>query len=278
MKKEEIKRHHLKGNIMKQLIFRIDYQGVQNYQELIDSEFVESVFQERITTFQNSINLQISNIEEVSENLSIPVKEIQQQEIQRYSKCVLGKEDVILDISRYFTILTVICNNNYEGIDRYSDFFSNLIHTYYNRSKYIKIKRLGLRKIGGDIFFDPTNINEVFDKEHFNFDFSKTGFYSNKISYLNVLETPKLLPQVNYIRTLEKGIYIDDGAEKEAYQVILDIDAYCQNGRLESAKFGERTNVKPFIDHINNDFLFEIYKMSMTENFLNDNLHEKHKH
>ena len=86
------------------------------------------------------------------------------------------------------------------------------------------------------------------------------------------------MPQVNYIRTLEKGIYIDDGAEKEAYQVILDIDAYCQNGRLESAKFGERTNVKPFIDHINNDFLFEIYKMSMTENFLNDNLHEKHKH
>lgn len=268
MNKDKIERSDLKSNIMKRIIFRIDYQGVIDIEDILKSfeTKFEKSFKTLERTFHNKLDFGINNIEDISETLSIPVKEIQKQEIYRFKESTLGQDNLTLDISKYFTTLTVDCSN-YEGIDLYLDFFVKLIDLLYEEEDYLKIKRVGLRKIGGSIYFERDKIFEDFNKKYFNFDFQDTNFNSITNRYEDVLQHDDKSPVINYIRSFETGVMRDNSESKVAFQVILDIDGYYSENILNNINFG-KGKAEELLKKTNHEHLFRIFKMSMTEDFL----------
>ncbi|PKL80296.1 MAG: hypothetical protein CVV25_04655 [Ignavibacteriae bacterium HGW-Ignavibacteriae-4] len=276
MSKDLIRRKQLKKNMMKNVIFRIDYQGIINSEDIIKSfkDNFKDKFKIFQTTFHSKIDFDINNIEDISDTLSIPIKEIQKQEIYRFTDNTFGNDELTLDISKYFTVLTVNCQE-YEGIDEYLDFFSSFIDFLFENSEYLQIKRIGLRKIGGEIYFDEKEIYRDFEQKYFNFNFIDTPYNSFRSRHIDVLKLDDKSPIINYVRSFEAGNYHDNETNiyKSAFQVLLDIDAYYSDFILEKIKF-KKGMAKQVLTSTNNEHLFKIFKMSVTEAFLKANSNE----
>ncbi len=274
--KEDIGRSDLQKNMMKKIIFRLDYQGVLNSSDIISvfNKKFNGLFGVLQTTFHNKVDFDMNNIEEMAETLSIPIKEIEKQEIYRFSSNKFGTDKLILDISKYFTTLSVECVD-YRGIDDYLNFFSELTDFLFDVNEYIVIKRIGLRKIGGLIFDDVKEIYTCFEQKYFNFDFQDTEFNSIRNRYIDVLQHNANSPLINYVRSFETGKYYNEETKEEtdAYQVLLDIDSYFSENILRNIGF-EKGNIKQLLEETNNVHLFKLFKMSVTEEFLNKNCHE----
>lgn len=278
--KIDITRTDLKRNMMKKIIFRLDYQGILNSSDIISS--FNKTFKDKFgvlqTTFHNKVDFDMNNIEEMSETLSIPIREIEKQEIYRLSENKFGSDKLTLDISKYFTTLNVDCTN-YKNIDEYLAFFSELTDFLFDTNEFIVIKRIGLRKIGSLIFFNPKDVYKSFEQKYFNFDFEDTEFCSIRNRYIDVLQYDANSPLINYVRSFETGKYYDEGAKKEldAYQVLLDIDSYFTEQILKPLDF-KKGDIKSLLETTNNKHLFKLFKMSVTQEYLNDNCHDQDNH
>jgi len=270
MGKENFNRYSLKNNFMKQVLFRLDYKGVLDIKEIVEvfQEKHKSKFETFETAYHNHVDVELTNINDISDTLSIPVKEIVKQDIYRFTNNTFSDDEVILDISKYFTTLTIKCKN-YKTIDLYRDFFAEFIDLLYKVEDYISIKRFGLRKLGGVVLESLDQIPQIFEKEFFNIDFEGNNFTSVKNNYVDILEKsePKT-PTINYRRSFEKGKLLnEDGSETVAYQVLLDFDGFLDEQKLIDSELVKTKNISTIID-MTNDCLFEIFKMSVTEEFL----------
>lgn len=269
MKKDDFDRYSLKSNFMRQIIFRIDYKGVIDIKDFVShlSKYPQNQFKSYEPLSHNTIDFEVTKIDDISETLSIPVKEITKENIHRFTNNSFGNDELILDISKYFSILTIRCEN-YETIDNYREFFSSFAHQLFAFEKFLSIKRFGLRKIGGKIFNSFEEIFNTFEKSIFNFDFSSSPYISQKANYLDVLKSEKEFPIINYRRSIEKGIIRNTNTE--AFQVILDIDAFLLDENLISDSLQQET-FNELLKEINNDHLFNLFKLSVTEKFLEAN-------
>lgn len=276
MSKDQIKREQLKKNIMKNIIFRIDYQGIIDSEDIIKSfkEQFKGSFKNFQTTFHSKVDFEINNIEDISDTLSIPIKEIEKQEIYRFTQNTFGKDQLILDISKYFTTFTVICQE-YEGINEYLSFFSKFIDFLFDCNDFLKIKKIGLRKIGGKIYFDNKDIHKDFEQKYFNFNFTDTSYNSIRNRYVDVLQYDDTNPIINYVRSFETGIYHNNETDEKsnAFQVLLDIDGYYSENILDKIDF-KKGMAQKVLETTNNEHLFNIFKMSVTETFLKANSNE----
>lgn len=79
-------------------------------------------------------------------------------------------------------------------------------------------------------------------------------------------------PIINYARTLETGSYYKNETETDvpAYQVKLDLDGYYPENILNNIKFG-KGKIKELLELTNHKHLFDLFKMSVTEEFLKQN-------
>lgn len=274
MKKEEIGRDCLQYNIMKHIIFRFDYQG------MIDSTDFVKLFQSHFSEFfgsyskntHNKVGLQLNDFEDVSNSLSIPISEIIKQDVHVFSENTFGSDKVTLNISLYNTILNIECIN-YKNIDPYIDFVNQYIKLLFESQPYINLKRFGLRKIGSNIYENFDDIHLDFEKKYFSFEknyFDSFSLYECRIDDLLVDEKSNI--KINFLRSLDSGIIFDEktNESKNAFQVSLDLDAYLDEEALNQISY--KTNLSSSITNINNEVLFNLFKNSVTEGFLNKNL------
>lgn len=273
MSKNDYNRYSLKNNFMKQVLFRLDYKGVLDTKAIVSAfkDKYRSKFNTLETVYNNQVDFELSNINDISETLSIPVKEIVKQEIYRFSDNTFGKDEVILDISKYFTTLIIQCKD-YDTIDEYKKLFTQFVELLYSVEDYISIKRFGLRKIGGQISTDFKDVTDDFEQEHFNLKFTNNGYSSKKNNYIDILDNgEELSPIINLRRSFEKGKLLDENNNQvDAFQVILDFDGYFDEQKLNSSDFANSKDISKIVEQTNNS-LFEIFKMSVTESFLKKN-------
>lgn len=270
MDKKEIAREHLKKNIMHSIIFRIDYQGIIDINPFI-GQFAK-VFNDRFkkyeTTFHNRVDLSINSYEEISRSLSVPVKEIEQQIIHRFSENTFGNDQLVFDISKYFTVLSINCIN-YQSIDPYLTFFSDFCNFIHKENPFLQIKRVGLRKIGTNLYENLSEVFEDFESKYLDFDFAENNFDSVKRELRDVLQTSENI-SIEYKRGFEKGfLQKQDGTITPMYQVTLDFDGILKEKEIIDMKFNEKS--KDILTLINNNYLFTLFKMSVTKKFLDKN-------
>lgn len=276
MNKDEIQREQLKDNIMKNIVFRLDYQGMidsTDFVKLFLKEF-NGYFKLYSKNTHNKVDIQLNDIEDISNTLSIPVSEIIKQDIHVFKDNQFGADKVTLNISVYNTILNIECTN-YKNINDYLDFIKKYITFLFDSESYLTLKRFGLRKIGSNIYENFDSIHEDFEKEYFTFKetyFNDFSLFRNRIEEVLYNEETKL--KVNFIRNLDTGNVFNSetGESTKAFQISLDLDAYLDEDALISNDY--KNELPKLITYINNDVLFKLFKNSMTKEFLDKNLNE----
>ena len=278
--KSDITRYMMKKNILRNILFRVDYKGIVNINDflsVIKDRLLEPYFSEYNNSFNNNVNIDLSgtSIEDVSKMLSLPVKEVSQQEIHIYSKSsftndgVPTTDEAELRISKYFITLEIKCKGEYKNIDPYLQYFSELISSLLDYSSYTRFKRIGLRKIASQLFkrredmyavFDPGKYGDVIDQSFLPLEF-------NRIDNIQKLEQPYIY---NYRRSL-KSVQIvnkETGEKEDGYLALIDLDGYISEERINETFTIDRCLIEI------NDVLFDLFKNAVTEDFLNQNLTE----
>lgn len=268
MKKDEITRDQLCGNIMRSLTIQIDYNLIGNIQTFINEVGKElyQEFGEYNKISENEVKIELKpDLNELQKNLSIPIKELETTIIHSFEKKDLDDNLVTLLISDYYMLLSVKCNN-YNKIDDYLTKFANVFLKMKEKIDYINCKRFSLRKIGYDFY---ENVNEIFrDFEQKSFFMLNNNFILNNEKILQSVKTKDEKYNINISKSIDSGEIIDELKKeiKKAYRVVLDLDGYFYFNNQEK-KWDNQKNIIKEIHNLN-DHLFSLFKDHVTEEFL----------
>ncbi|MCH4895653.1 TIGR04255 family protein [Marinilabiliaceae bacterium JC040] len=266
--KNKFTRDNLKGNFLKQIIFRIDYSGVVDILPIV-KDFMRK-YGERVgiysKTFHNKVDLDMRSLEDISETLSVPVRVLEKEVVHRFTDSKNEASETIFDISTYYTSFTINCKR-YNSITDYKNLFNDYIAFMFSSNNSFEIKRIGLRKISEKVVQDYTELFKIFEQNMFcNSDDINSNFDSNNINNLSVISPKKSDEIINYNRRILKGfITKKDGKREVAYQAVLDMDCFLKDEFLNSVN--EQKKASDTISRMNS-ILFDIYKMSVTYEYL----------
>ena len=275
MAKYEYDRYSLEENLLRKILIRVDYTGVttiDSWIEKIKVDFIKDYFDRYIKHLNNNAKIDLSNLGDISKSLSIPVTEIVREPIHTFTESKFeDREDKMqLDITSFYTTVSIDCIK-YKNIDIYIEFLVKLLTSLLESDTYIQIKRIGIRKIGGTEFDSKDAIYDVFEEDQF---FCKLIDNCDKIKIANREYTDRFIREnpdvkINYTR-LFRAVNIK-GENK--IQVILDMDGYIDEYIISKNNYQFPRDLKPSLtDNINN-YLFELFKNSVQENYL-----KKHGH
>lgn len=231
--KDKINRRDFKYNFLKKVIIRIDYNGILDLDmdytvrnikdELYDNGF--KIFQEG---FINQVDFEIKDPELIETQMMIPVNELKKAKSYNFSSEDMSQS---IQITKYFTILSIDFGK-YITFETYGKLFSIIVKHLKDSNKFLKILRVGLRKINNCILLDISKLNEYFEERYFE---NITQPFIGENYELNLVNSQRSDSfhikdkDVNLIRFLSQGILDIDGSEKEAYQLVLDIDVYIRD-------------------------------------------------
>ena len=105
-------RHTLERNLLKNVLIRLDYSGIDDIQKAISNN--EQFFGRHFGVYTrgkaNNASLDLTNVDDIAKTLSIPVREIKSETVHTYSEWKGGQhDDVKLSITSYYTTLNVAC-------------------------------------------------------------------------------------------------------------------------------------------------------------------------
>lgn len=259
----------MRANMLRKVLIRIDYDGVTDINEWIklfkENRDLSSYFQKYTKGVQNQATISLSNMEEVAASRSIPLSTFQSEPLHRFSDAVFKEEDgvqrddnIVMDVTSLFLTFSIDCIN-YKNMDVYISFLNNYIKAFLENDKYIIIQRIGIRKLGGDVFKSLNDFSETFEESVFaNPDVAdlKGGLIDRE--YVDRIIKNDETVKVNFARRC-RAIKIDDG--KTVYQALLDIDGYVDKGLIEKNQYQFPVHFEKVVKNQINDYLFELYKL-----------------
>lgn len=256
MDKSSITKQMLSGNnTLNSIIVRIDFLtiDVKNLVEQLLIKLGEQYTYNQINSY--NINLDISDPKKLitQDFINQKVNTNNNYEFKN------NNEDFRFVINQNFFLYERKAFNNYEGSDKDTNLYKELIKIIFESSP--KVQRLGVRKT--NMIFLEQNIE--FLKEITDNQFIKT-LNDNKNQKFSILYTPLEDNEKNgyNINTqLDYGKLKIENQEKEAYRFVLDIDSYIRD--IQQIDTYEKV-----CDEINNlkSQDFELYKSQMSEKFL----------
>ena len=264
-----IKRSNVKDVYVKQVIIRLDYNGVSNEEKIISSLNDNKCFDSSWSagwSYHNDIKIRSSyrqdDFEQISKSLSIPVEQIEKNIFFRYEKKVAGIK-VVFDVSRYYLCLNLLCDKNYTGLDEYIDLFSKVKNTVFGKEPFANPKRFGIRKIREQDFNQIEDVFKVFRKNCFPGNPVK-GLENIASEYTDVKKDDlcgfRLKRKIYSIRYIDRR---SNSIVDKKIQTILDIDSY-----VDDVEVLKKKGMLDLLKLVNNRE-FDLYKSFMTTNFLN---------
>ena len=262
MEKKYVSRDNFKSSLLKQVIMRIDYSEITNFEGLIQerSSFLKQYFTTRGKYQTNNINPTISEKDLAQER--VPIAILPQNEVYRFTMCKIEpRQNVVLDMANTFVCLIIKCDDNYDKIDEYINLLSGVMNNVLEFDSYITIQRVGIRKIDGKSFDSLEHAKNVFENiEQVDYPLLTMNVYQSRV--ISFMIDKKSDIQINLSRKYNK-------TDDQKYQVELDIDGYVGVAKLTDVD--EQNGVMNILKNINN-LLFENFKINVTESFLNNGL------
>ena len=263
MSKERFTRARIHDTKMKRVIIRVDYSGVSDSAELVklfDKRFPKW-FRERHEHHNREFNIQLrkEDIQTISETLSLPVTVIEHETIMRYRGMKNVNCDVTLYISKYYLCMTLKCENNYDGLDKYIECFKGAITTFKDEIPYFCPRRLGLRKVRVEDKTTFEAFNEVFEEHVYaipDYGLNASSFLRTEYVDSFELSNPRNL-RFNVRGLMERSTKDDS----DLFTASLDIDAYYAGDFLAKADINNLINTANIQE-------FEVYKYCMKEDYL----------
>lgn len=267
---EDVTRYDVRGDLLKKVIIRIDYTGVPTITDWIDyltkDEYLSSKFNSYDKGALNKATLRFSNFDEIAKSLSIPLQELKKETIHRFSASKFpGHEDeIVMDVTSYFTTLTIDCHN-YRTIDDYFDYINTYMLKLKECARFLKIIRIGIRKIGGNAFPSVDKIGEVFNSQLFFGEIiDETSTTAHEIDYRDSFIEKEDNIKVNYGRLCREVL---NQEHKTVYQVLMDIDGYVDEEIIFKSTLPLPDALLDTMKKINNS-LFRLFKKSVNQDFL----------
>lgn len=277
-KKEQVNlelRYSLKKNLLKSVLIRVDYSGVTGagVERWVDEykDYMRTAFAEYNRGVNNNARLDLSNMEEVAKTLSIPVSEIKKETQHIYTMSKLfhndNPKDIVTDnvrmtVTSYFMTFYILCNE-YKNIDTYLRFLSDFFTKFSTISEYMKIRRIGIRKIGGKPFDSLKQAYCVFKPEYFFGNNVANSFNVIQREYKDSYIMPDETLKVNYTRIYREQK--TDSGVKHAF--ILDIDCYVDEYTIKKNRYELPRKIGDVMTIINNH-LFEVFYFSVQKAYI----------
>lgn len=221
MKANDITRGTFKNNYLKQIVMRLDFQGVlQSEMEdvllLVKKYLKQASFNRYEEKIGNEIEL---NVGLNSFNAQDPIKEVRQTRIYSFYNEDMGYS---FDLSTNFIILKVIVAK-YASFEEYSKLFIDICNIYKEKIDFFTTKRFGLRKINFCFVKDIKAVSKYFESKYYNYfelfddteikTSAKTfnvGLGKKSLNVLYGVEQGKLGNSPVYKVTLDSDIYSED--------------------------------------------------------------------
>lgn len=250
----EIKRSSFKHNFLKQIILRLDFQGVLPDEiENILKNVKIYLKQKEFNRYEKKIKNATSITSMDAENLILK-DDIKNSDNIIHSFVNLNKGCTI-DLSMNCLCL-VINTSKYIPFDEYATIFIDIANMYISTIDLFTVERFGLRKINFCFLSDVKHINKYFSSEYFD-PFCLSGhsniLVSEKKDTIAIDEY-----KVNLLRYIEKGLL----SNRPIYKVTLDLDAYIDQSVLIEEPIFSKGNMYKL-----NDLIFEAYVGALTDKF-----------
>lgn len=268
MNTEEISkmRYSFKHTLLRNVLIRIDYTGITNIDNWVES--FQTVMKEYFSIYnrgiQNNARVNLTSLEEIANNLSIPIEEIRKETIHEFSSWKKDANDVTLSISPFFMTINVRCKE-YSNIDAFLELTKIFLGKMYESNPFFDVHRIGIRKINGKVFDTVDEILKIYKKQLFfgkEVDEQKSKPLQREYSYRYVLKDSTI--KVNYSRQYRLAKSFDG---KEKHQVLLDIDTYVDKFNIDKCNYNLKDNCIEVLQTINNH-QFEIFAESVEDDYL----------
>lgn len=252
MKQDGITRGSFNHNFLKQVIMRLDFQGVLQTEmecilQLVKPYLKQAAFDRYQEKIENTIefNVELTTLD------SEPVKKVSQVKVYSFTNENFGYS---LDLSTCFVILKVNAIK-YVDFNKYSKIFIDICNLYKDNIDFFTVKRFGLRKINFCFVKTLAALNKYFEQKYYNsFDIFKEAQVLSNIKQTNVIQDTK---RYNIMYGIEQG----ELGENIAYKVTLDIDIYSEDLKtIETILFQHKSASDM------NDKIFSIYIDAITQN------------
>lgn len=271
-KKEDILASDISSNILDNVVLRLDYSGIldiDNYVKRVNTYLVEKDYV-MIEDTLNENEAKITNENEVpTVNEAIIQKSIDKEVVYRFTK---SDGEASISISRFFIYLDLSYGMVTHKLKKKLETFEWLIEELEKEYKYIIFQRLGLRKINS-VVIKPEKFSWCFE----------TGIYgcipialrdSNQLDSVRCFWNNNFNwddSRVNVTQFIADSIVENVKTQEkiDAYQVVLDIECYLREKNLVDF------NIENTVDEMNKK-IFEIFKVSLTQGFLNDLINKRH--
>lgn len=263
-------RREIRHSFLKQIIFRLDFDGVleSDVEKCVES-LRENFWKSGFRYMDNrTINREDH---EIKVELNIPDE-------NRFSfndtnaasvYCFSSDLNELLELSKSFFTLTVNIDKGYESFDKYISILTETVGTIKNSSPYFRALRMGLRKINLYFFKKLDLLPYYFKKAAFNIGEildQISGYNCTASNMVTLLEKEKY--RVNYVRNIQEGfMQQEDGSQKTVYQIALDIDVYIDDFKEMRKILVDKESTEEALKK-QNTVEFEIFIKSLTEDFV----------
>ena len=261
-------RHSMKHNLLRNVLIRLDYTGITNIDNWVEK--FQPVMKDWFSIYsrgvQNNMKANLTSIEDIAENLSIPIDEIRKETIHEFTGWLKDDNNVTMSISPYFMAINIRCNN-YKLIDAFLDLTSLFLKNMYKNNPYFNIYRIGIRKVNGKAFDTMEEVLDIYRKELFfgaEVDEKEGIPIGREYTYRYVLQDFSL--KVNYSRQYRLYNSIQ-GLQK--HQVLLDIDTYIDKSCIDKNKYNLIEDSDKILKIIN-EHQFKIFMESVQESYIHN--------
>lgn len=243
MEREKLQRSDLKKNFLKEIIMRLDFQGVlQAEMERILMEVKPYLKGKSFNRYEEKIIDDGNSITDMKSQISYA-----------FMSDVMGYT-IGLSVS---SIILTIRTQGYSSFDEYAELFAFIAKVYKSKIDFFTVKRFGLRKINFCFSDNREVITKYFNNAYFNCESPATGFESQTTERIDRLSNG--IHNINMRYAIEQGQLEND----LVYKVTLDSDIYVTDqSEIERLLFKEES-----INEVN-ETLFRIYLNAITEDFI----------
>lgn len=265
-------RSEIKHNFLKQIMFRLDYEGTMEAdisegvlalrQDFFDAGFVN--MNERT---ENQVDVQLKMNLNIPDENSFSVNNTNKNLVYSFS----SPNNEMLELSKNFFTLTINIDKIYESFDKYIELLAKTIDKVRSTSPYFRALRMGLRKINICYLDNLDDLAVYFTKGAFNIDDIVLQFTDCKCIASNMVTIlMKEGYRVNYIRNLQEGVrQLEDGKERTAYQVVLDVDVYKEGHQEIAPSLSNKEDIRDMLTK-QNTIEFEIFIKSLKKEFIEE--------
>lgn len=261
-------RHSMKHNLLRNVLIRLDYTGITNIDNWVEK--FQPVMKDWFSIYsrgvQNNMKANLTSIEDIAENLSIPIDEIRKETIHEFTGWLKDDNNVTMSISPYFMTINIRCKN-YTLIDAFLDLTSLFLKNMYKNNPYFNIHRIGIRKVNGKAFDTMKEVLAIYRKELFfgaEVDEEESLPIGREYTYRYALKDFSL--KVNYSRQYRLYNSIQ-GLQK--HQVLLDIDTYIDKSCIDKNNYNLIEDSDKILKTIN-ERQFKIFMESVQESYIHN--------